>query len=692
MFSILPFRGEPVLSVVMTALFAVLFGWISVGFWSSLSGFILLLAGSDRYNPTLPLPPLEKGRGLLPEGFLTAILFPVYNENPQKVMEGIKAIRGALRDNGVARRFDFFVLSDTTNPDVWALEEEVFIRELQKESAEAPRREGDGDAAVPSEPPGLSGEASSFPEGGHIYYRHRQFNLKRKSGNVADFLRRWGGDYKYMVVCDADSLLSAECLQRLVLAMERREDIGILQTPPKAMFSETPLARVQQFANHFYGPIFAAGLHFWQLGDAQFWGHNAIVRVKPFMESCQLPRLPGHSAFGGEILSHDFVESALMRRAGFGVWLAYDLEGSYEMTPPTLIDELVRDRRWCQGNLQHFKLIFSRGFFPTHRALFINGIMSYGSALLWFFFLLASTVEAVAQIVVPPTYFPEGPSLFPDWPKYFPAWALALLSSAGALLFFPKILALIYRALRHETQEFGGFLKLSLSVLLEVIISTFLAPTRMLFHSYFVVTTLIGLKVGWNPQNRDNDKGLSWGSAIRFHWFGSLLGLVWGLAIYLISPGFFVWLSPVAVGLVLSIPLAVYSSRLSLGALSRKLGLFLTPAETRPTPELLALAAGLNRETTLESLNIPFSEPFTRLVVLPQVLAAHLYIFRRRRKKFPAIQKRLDDVLAKALQKGPASLSPKEKKLALNDPETLLKLHQEVWRLPPERSKLWRVP
>ncbi|MDR3038466.1 MAG: glucans biosynthesis glucosyltransferase MdoH, partial [Candidatus Adiutrix sp.] len=380
MFSLLPPQGGPGLNFLMTALFTLLFAWISVGFWSSLAGALILWRRCDRFAVTAGPDPAPG----LPDDFRTALLCPVYNEDPAKVAEGLRTVLRSLAEKGLDRHFDIFILSDTADPDAWVAEEAAWHALRREEKAES-----------------------------RLFYRRRRLNLKRKSGNIADFCRRWGADYRYMIIFDADSLMAGTTLARLVRAMEAHPEIGIIQSPPQAIFSRSLLARAQQFANHLYGPLFAAGLHFWQLGDAQYWGHNAIIRVAPFMAHCQLPRLPGRAPLGGDILSHDFVESALMRRAGYGVWLAYDLPGSWEQTPPSLIDELIRDRRWCQGNLQHAKLLFTRGFFPTHRALFLNGIMSYGSALLWFFFLLASSLEALKAIFISPSYFPTGPSLFP---------------------------------------------------------------------------------------------------------------------------------------------------------------------------------------------------------------------------------------------------------------------------------------
>lgn len=655
MFSLLPDKSGLILNAVITALFAILFGWISVGFWSSLAGLAVILRRYDRFSVTLGLPEHPD----LPEDFRTAILFPIYNEDSRKVAEGIRTVLQSLRALGRDRHFDIFMLSDSNQPDAWVAEEEAWHDLCREEKA--------------------------F---GRIFYRHRKFNLKRKSGNIADFCRRWGRNYRYLVVFDADSLMSGQTLTRMVAAMEAHPEIGILQTPPKAILSRTLLSRLQQCANHLYGPIFAAGLHWWQLGDAQYWGHNAIIRTVPFINHCQLPKLPGKAPLGGEILSHDFVESALMRRSGLGVWLAYDLGGSYEQNPPGLIEELARDRRWCQGNLQHSRLIFTKGFFPTHRALFLNGIMSYGSALLWFFFLLASTASAISALFITPDYFPDGPSLFPNWPQYFPTWALALLSSTLTLLLLPKILAVILVTFKGGLRAYGGFISLTCSVLLELAVSTLLAPVRMLFHSFFVITTLLGVKVGWSAQKRD-ESGTTWGEAFRVHWWGTLLGIVWGALMFLVNPGFFIWLSPVVVGLALSIPMSVWTSRVSWGRAADSLGLLRTGVDTDPPEEVRAYENNLESRPAHDPFPLPPDQGFTRALVIPRVFALHSALAFNRRRNPPWKKAALEAMVEKALAGGPGALNAKEKMAILNDPESLRALHRDIWNLQGERAALW---
>ena len=549
--------------------------------------------------------------------------------------------------------FDFFILSDTNNPDKW-VEEEAAWHELCRS---------------------VGGQ-------NRVFYRNRRANIKRKSGNIADFCRRWGHNYRYMIVLDADSVMIGSTLLRMVEAMEEGPSIGILQTAPKAVNAKTLFARLQQFASHLYGPMFSAGLHFWQLGDSQYWGHNAIIRIEPFIKHCGLPKLSGTPPLGGEILSHDFVEAALMRRAGWEIWLAYDLGGSYEELPPNLLDALKRDRRWCQGNLQHMKLLFTKGLFPVHRALFLAGAMAYVSGLMWFLFLGMSTAEAIFEALAPTRYFPSERVLFPNWPIWNPGWAITLGISTAILLFLPKLLCLFVISARlKRAKEFGGFVRLLLSALVETILSTLIAPTLMIFHSKFVFVILCGYEVGWNPQQRAA-QDTSWLEALRFHGTGMALGLAWSLAVLLTNPSFFWWLTPILVSLILSVPLSVWSSRSNVGRRCQNFGLFLIPEETAPPSELLWIHSYAQEYRAYFSpLSFGAERGFTRAVVDPCVHALHLSFLRKERKYSTRVLDRRRDLREKALHFGPDILTPAEKRELLCDPSSLIVLHKAVWMI-----------
>jgi membrane glycosyltransferase len=286
--------------------------------------------------------------------------------------------------------------------------------------------------------------------------------------------------------------------------------------------------------------------------------------VEPFVKHCGLARLPGQPPFGGEILSHDFVEAALMGRAGWEVWLAWGLAGSYEESPPSLLDELKRDRRWCQGNLQHLRFFPGDRIRTGHRAIFCIGFLAYASALLWFSFLILNTIELVTQSLITPIYFSSHPSLFPIWPAWHPEWAIALLSTTALLLFLPKILSLVLILKNREAPLYGGLFSLSVSMLLETVLSTLLAPVRMWFHSKFVLATLAGKPIKWNAQCRTGH-ATGWLEAIRAHGISTLFAFGWMIAVFWVDPVLTVWLMPVAVSLLLSIPLSVYTSRIGSG-------------------------------------------------------------------------------------------------------------------------------
>lgn len=682
MAALLPHKGSTILEIVLLMVFAILFAWISIGFWTAMAGFVLLLRRSDRFAITTARPTDRPER----QGVRTAVVYPVFGEDMDRVAAGIEAVHNSLQRVGGLPDFDFFILSDTRDPEAWA----------EEESAWAALRDRLGGT-------------------GRVFYRRRRVNTKKKSGNIADFCRRFGACYTYMLVMDADSVMSGRTITRMVSVMERNRRVGMLQSVPGVVGRDTPLARVQQFSSRLYGPMFAAGFHFWLLGDAQFWGHNALIRLRPFMRHCALPRLPGKPPLGGDIVSHDFVESTLMRRAGWSVWMAYDLDGSYEETPSNLLDELARDRRWCMGNMQHLRLVFSSGLFPVHRFLFLNGVMAYGSALLWFLFLAVSTTEAIIEALVPAVYFPPNKTLFPSWPVWEPWWALSLLLTTGVLLFLPKLFSLLLVLLRGRARLFGGLPRLAASILLEVVISSLLAPIRMQFHAKFVFATLLGRVTEWDTQTRE-DRPTPWSEAIRFHLGGALLAALWAMALYFLNERFFWWVSPIFVPLVLSVPLSVAGSMPATGRWLRRAGLLLIPEEVDPPPELVELKALHQRNLQApRPLGIPKGQGVALAVVDPGACGLRLGLIRlrvparrtgtgaqtlqargmahaageadgaNRGDKAGMVDK--EDMVDKAAGLGPAGLTQGEKSALLTDPEALAGLHRAVWLLPDEHMR-----
>jgi membrane glycosyltransferase len=644
---ILPYHGRQPLEVAVIVLFVILFAWISAGFWTALAGFWLLASGRDRYA----ISRRQSGRSPadIPADARTAVVMPICSEDVQRVFAGLRATYESLAQTSGLERFDFYVLSDTANADTRVAELDAWMA--------------------------LCRAVDGF---GRVFYRWRQHRIKRKSGNIADFCRRWGRKYRYMVVLDADSVMTGECLTSLVRIAEANPEAGIIQTAPRAAGRDTLYARVQQFATGVYGPLFTAGLHYWQFGESHYWGHNAIIRVEPFIRYCALGRLPGRGALSGEILSHDFVEAALMRRAGWGVWIAYDLPGSYEEMPPNLIDELGRDRRWCQGNLMNFRLFWMRGLHPAHRAVFMTGVLAYLSAPLWFMFLILSTILLAIHTLREPQYFVEPYQLFPIWPEWRPEWAIALFSATALLLFLPKILAAL-RVARTDPTPHGGRWHLALSLAGEMLLSALLAPIRMLFHTQFVTMALAGRAVRWkSPPRADNETG--WRAAFTRHATHTLVGVLWAAFVWWLNPSYLWWLLPVVGALILSIPISVFTSRTGLGRKLRRRKYFLIPEESHPPPVIRATRRYWHHAAAPADLAAAVVDPMTNALVCAQGPG---------REGTGRVRELTNSVLVeRALHDGLDALSGAEKNQLLADPAAMSALHWAVWTSP-RRHPSW---
>lgn len=643
MVAVLPYHGSTELEKSIAVLFALLFGWVSVGFSVAVFGFIVRRLGGDSHSLVRRHADAELSRVELAR---TAVVMPIYHESVARSFQGIRAVYRSLEHAGHLEHFTFFILSDSRDPEVLLAEQVAWYRLCEELGAQD-----------------------------RIYYRRRTVNLRYKSGNIADFLRRWGRCYDYLVILDADSLLGGETLVRMVRIMQREPQVGILQTNPAVVNARSVFARVQQFANQAYGGLVGTGLAALQLGEAAYWGHNAVLRIAPFMRHCGLRALHGFGVFKGPILSHDFVEAAYMGRAGYEVWLEPELGESYEESPPSLVDELARDRRWAKGNLQHLSLLlFGRRIRFAHRMAFINGIMSYLSSPLWLIFLALLSIETTRFVFWPVDYFPSPHQLFPLWPQWHPTWALWLACSTVGLLFVPKLLALADLVLSGRARGFGGLLKAGSSTVVEALVSSLLAPVRMLAHSRFVATALMNVSLEWAGQNRDEE--ISWSKALVTHGAGSVIAATWAAFAFTVKPAFFFWTLPVSVPLVLGAPTSVLFSRARLGSLLRRVGLLAVPKERGGSPLLAELEIPITDDSRLSELTA-----FERAIIDPRLMPVHATLARR--SSGGARRQYLLTLRERCLDHGPDALSEPEQVRLINDRESLMWLHHQVWRAVP---------
>jgi membrane glycosyltransferase len=649
---------------ILLALFVILFLFTAIGCVHGVYGFFLRTFGDRRR-----ITNLKDYRGQNIDGTSTAIVFPIFNEDVVRVCEGLRATYESLQKTGQLERFDFFILSDSTDPDKWVEEERRWydlVREL--------------DAL------------------GKIYYRRRLVNEARKSGNVRDFLNTWGRRYRYFICGDADSVMRGETLVDLVKLMEAHPAVGLIQTVPALVNAESLFGRIQQFANRLYAPVFIWGLNYWALDLGNYWGHNAIIRTEPFMQCCDLPQLPGRKPFGGQILSHDFVEAALLLRENWEVWFAHDLEGSYEEAPQALIENAQRERRWCQGNLQHGLVLFAKGLRGVSRLHLVLGIFGYLSGPLWLAFLLTfnwlfgyQKYTGLSTITMP--------SLLGNWSGSGTAEAFLIFLVCMVVIMLPKALALIDLANDWPRRHlFGGLARATAGVVGETVFSTLHAPLLMLWHTRFVLTNVAGISVGWATQKRSAD-GTTWLYAAQRNWGHTFIGVLWGAFMWQLDPTLFWWFTPVLAGLVLSIPLSVLTSRRSLGAHARRLGLFLTPEETKPPVELVSLRAQMK----IHELTGDFAPPrphagLAEAILDPYVNAIHVTLLREKQlnpvyaeqfSKLGAGGEPVQVLGEKLLAEGPDKLTADERMLVLADQRVMVWLHQQTWQRPGESLAAW---
>ncbi len=639
--------GFAALEVVLIGLFVLNIAWLSLSFMTALCGFLVITLG---LKPSIVNAPSEEEARALPEG-RTAILIATYNEAPERIFGMALATIRELETSGHGESFDVFILSDTTDPDIWVHEEAAFKAARAK--------------------PG---------SGPRLYYRRRASNAGKKAGNIADWCRRWGPAYDYMIVLDADSLMTGASLVKLAHCMDRMPEAGLIQTVPVTIGRNTLFARMQQFAGGVYGPIMATGLAFWHRGTGNFWGHNAIIRVRAFMESAGLPQLSGLPPFGGQILSHDFVEAALMCRAGWRVCMAPEIKGSYEEIPPSLIDFATRDRRWCQGNLQHSRIIGAKGLRPMSRVHLGMGIMAYLSALIWLLFLVTALSLTIQQLTAKPIYFGGDQTLFPTWPMQDSERALSLLFWTLTLLLVPKLFGLVLVLFDGEKRRgFGGLWGLTSSVVMETVLSSLFAHVMMIVQSAAIFDIIRGRDSGWNPQRRDDGSlPMSW--VVRYHLLHMTLGTALGVFTFLASLPLFLWLLPATLGLALSGPLSAASAKREWGERFKMLGIFGIPEEKRPP------AISIAAHQRSEMLNRDFSkhEAIFQLAGDPQLRHLHRQLIELQPVTREA---RISPSLAVGRAKLEISadlpellllLKPNEKAALLSDPESLARLETMI--------------
>lgn len=610
MFEILSSNGMTLLEYALLVLFSITFAWIVTAFCSGTIGFVLQLFRIDPLT-LKRIKPIKFNNEAI-NAQKTAVVMPIYNEDTHRVIAGFEVSLQSLKETGQLDNFDFYLLSDTQDP-------QIVKNELSAWHALCERL---GDTAK------------------HVFYRRREDNKHRKVGSLTDFCERWGSNYDHMIVLDADSVMTGKCMLELTTSMLNNPQAGLIQTIPIPVRQDTFFGRFLQFASVLYSPMLATGSAFWQTDKANYWGHNAIIRVEAFITCCGLPTLKGNAPFGGEILSHDFVEASLLHSAGWDVLLLSDIEGSYEEVPSNILDYAVRDRRWVQGNIQHLGLLSSSKLKLMSKLHFLLGATAYISSLIWLSMLALSTIDAVTRALNSDVYFNRVYQLFPTWQIAKTDLIDSLLYLTIIILLMPKLMGVIV-TLIHRNKRFGGSIKLILGSIIETVFAIIVAPLMMVFHAYFVLCVFLGKKVKWDAQPREG-RMVPWKEAFGYTLFSTIVAIAWGSTAYYFTPVFFWWLSPILLGLVLGAPIIRYTSSIKLGVQLRKLGIFICPSEVDNDSTLEALKVHLKEISVPEEGTYPQTTP-----ALPQehMVSMPIQSFKKpRRLKMKALK-------AKAIKK-----------------------------------------
>ncbi|WP_322894244.1 MULTISPECIES: glucans biosynthesis glucosyltransferase MdoH [unclassified Yoonia] len=518
--------------------------WLS---WGAMQAFLGLTSRSRA-------PMIDRTK---PLDCRVVVLVPVYEEDPIATFSRIAAMDISLAATGQGDRFDFAILSDTRDEIVAARERIWYLRLLSDRNGQ-----------------------------GRIFYRRRADNKGKKAGNVEDFIQSSGAAYDLAIILDADSLVEGETMVEMARRMQADPKLGLLQTLPRVIQARSRFGRAMQFSAAFNSPIFARGLAMMQGHTGPFWGHNAIIRVRAFAQSCGLPELAGKPPFGGHILSHDYVEAALLARAGWTVRLDDDLDGSFEEGPENIIDHAKRDRRWCQGNLQHMRLVFAPGLRGWSRFVFVQGIFAYLVSIVWLGFLIASIV---APVFGPPVvYFPTQYWPMPVMPPEETALAIGLVIGIFGLLILPKLLIGADAVLRGRARLFGGWWPATASTMTELLLSSINAPIFLMYQTRSVFQVLLGRDGGWPAHDR-GDGRLRLSDAFAASYWIVISGFV-GLALAaVLSPALIPWFLPVTLPMVLSPFIIAWTSQ------PGDPSLFITPEELSPAPVILLRAEVLDR-------------------------------------------------------------------------------------------------
>lgn len=525
-------------AISFLVLFAVTLPWSVIGFWNAFIGFWIMRLARD---PAVAVNPMAASiRGDEPITASTAILMCIRNESPEPVARNLQPLLEGLVAANVADKFHVYVLSDSSFPDVIA-EEEALVKAFTAQ----------WQGVIP------------------VTYRRREINTAFKSGNIRDFCDRWGAGHDFALTLDADSYMPADAVLRMVRIAQANPTLGILQTLIVGMPSSSVFARVFQFGMRLGMRSYTLGSAWWQGDCGPYWGHNAIIRLAPFIAHCHMPVLPGKGPLSGWVLSHDQVEAVMMRRAGYEVRVL-PVEGmSFEENPPTLMEFGRRDLRWLQGNMQYWQLLGMPGLKPVSRFQLMFAIQMYMGSPAWML------MTAIGAVLLALSSGPTG-----QYVPVEPGAGTLLFALMMLMTFAPKIATVLDVLLTPSLlRAWGGPLVFAANIAVETLFMLLLAPLIALSHTIFMTRIFIFRDGGtWTSQTRTSH-AVPWSQAIAKFWPQTLAGVAVLTIVALKAPHDFTFALMGAAGLVLAPAFAVITASPAFGRVFARIGICHLPEE-----------------------------------------------------------------------------------------------------------------
>ena len=190
--------------------------------------------------------------------------------------------------------------------------------------------------------------------------------------------------------------MTAAAIMRMVRIMQVDPKLGILQGLVVGLPSTSAFARIFQFGMRLGMRSWTIGSAWWQADCGPYWGHNAVIRIAPFIAHCHIPEVPGRRAARpcaeprpdrGRADAARRLRRARAARGRLG----------WEENPPTLIEFIRRDLRWARATCNTGPSSFCPGLKLVSRFQLAFAMLMFLGSPAWIGLLVVGTLALAAR-------------------------------------------------------------------------------------------------------------------------------------------------------------------------------------------------------------------------------------------------------------------------------------------------------